>query len=52
VARLDARLTTTHLKWGWIRRNGVPSSDQATVVTYYTRNENVLTIARSGTTQF
>ena len=37
--------TTTHLKWGWIRRNGVPSSDQATVVTYYTRNENVLTIA-------
>jgi hypothetical protein len=37
--------TTTHLKWGWIRRNGVPSSDQATVVTYYTRNESVLTIA-------
>jgi hypothetical protein len=36
--------TTTHLKWGWIRRNGVASSDQATVVTYYTRNENVLTI--------
>jgi hypothetical protein len=35
---------TTHLKWGWIRRNGVPSSDQATVTTYYTRNENVLTI--------
>ena len=35
---------TTHLKWGWIRRNGVPSSDQATVHTYYTRNENVLTI--------
>src|ERR1051325_9427663 len=36
--------TTTHLKWGWIRRNGVPSSDQATVVTYYTRNETRLTI--------
>ncbi len=36
--------TTTHLKWGWIRRNGVPSSDQARVVTYYTRNENVLTV--------
>jgi hypothetical protein len=36
--------TTTHLKWGWVRRNGVPSSDQATVVTYYTRNENVLTV--------
>ena len=36
--------TTTHIKWGWVRSNGVPSSDQATVVTYYTRNENVLTI--------
>lgn len=36
--------TTTHLKWGWIRRNGTPASDQATVVTYYTRNENVLTV--------
>ena len=36
--------TTTHLKWGWIRRNGVPSSDQATVVTYYTRNGDILTI--------
>lgn len=36
--------TTTHLKWGWVRRNGVPSSDQATVTTFYTRNENVLTI--------
>jgi hypothetical protein len=36
--------TTTHLKWGWVRRNGVPASDQSMVVTYYTRNENVLTI--------
>jgi hypothetical protein len=35
---------TTHLKWGWIRRNGTPASDQAEVVTFYTRNENVLTI--------
>ena len=35
---------TTHIKWGWIRRNGVPSSDQATVYTYYQRNNNVLTI--------
>jgi hypothetical protein len=35
---------TTHLKWGWIRRNGVASSDQATVTTFYTRNGNVLTI--------
>jgi hypothetical protein len=36
--------STTHIKWGWIRRNGVPASDQATVTTYYTRNDNVLTI--------
>jgi hypothetical protein len=36
--------TTTHLKWGWIRRNGVPSSDQATVVTHYTRNDDIITI--------
>ena len=35
---------TTHLKWGWIRRNGIPSSDQATVTTFYNRNGNVLTI--------
>jgi hypothetical protein len=35
---------TTHIKWGWIRRNGAPASDQAEVITYYTRNENVLTI--------
>ncbi|MGE0594014.1 MAG: hypothetical protein AB7G23_15660 [Vicinamibacterales bacterium] len=36
--------TTTHIKWGWIRRNGVPSSDQATVTTYYTRNGDILTV--------
>ncbi len=36
--------TTTHIKWGWIRRNGVPSSDQATVTTFYTRNGSVLTV--------
>jgi hypothetical protein len=35
---------TTHIKWGWVRRNGVPSSDQAEVITYYTRNENILTV--------
>ena len=36
--------TTTHLKWGWIRRNGVRASDQSTLTTFYTRNGNVLTI--------
>jgi hypothetical protein len=36
--------TTTHLKWGWIRRNGVPASDQSTVVHHYTRNGDILTV--------
>ena len=36
--------TTSHIKWGWIRRNGVPSSDQAIVTTYYQRNGDILTI--------
>ena len=36
--------TTTHLKWGWIRRNGVIASDQATVMTRYVRHGDVLTI--------
>ena len=36
--------TTTHIKWAWIRRNGVPSSDEATVTTFYNRNGNVLTV--------
>jgi cyclase len=35
---------TTHLKWGWIRRNGVIASDQTTVVTRYARHGDVLTI--------
>jgi hypothetical protein len=37
--------TTTHIKWAWIRRNGVPSSDEGTVTTFYNRLGNVLTIA-------
>jgi hypothetical protein len=36
--------TTTHLKWAWIRRNGTPSSDEAIVTTFYTRNDNYMTI--------
>lgn len=35
---------TTHLKWGWIRRNGVIVSDQTSVVTRYARHDDVLTI--------
>ncbi|MGE3403304.1 MAG: hypothetical protein AB7K63_11980 [Vicinamibacterales bacterium] len=35
---------TTHIKWGWIRRNGVATTDQAEVITFYTKNDNVLTV--------
>lgn len=32
------KVTTTHLKHGYIRRNGLPRSDRATLVEYYYRN--------------
>lgn len=35
---------TTHLKKGWVRRNGAPTSDQATLLTYFTRHGDVLTV--------
>jgi hypothetical protein len=35
---------TTHLKKGWVRRNGAPVSDQATLLTYYARHGDILTI--------
>ena len=38
------KVTTTHLKMAYLERNGVPRSDQATVVEYYARHDNVLTI--------
>ncbi|MGE0445528.1 MAG: hypothetical protein AB7P99_09890 [Vicinamibacterales bacterium] len=34
---------TTHIKQGWIRRNGVPMSDRATLREYFIRHGNVLT---------
>ncbi|MGA1742164.1 MAG: hypothetical protein ACO4AC_08385 [Pseudohongiellaceae bacterium] len=37
-------VTTTHLKNTWLRRNGVPRSDKAYVVQYFTRLGNLLTI--------
>ena len=36
-------VTTTHLKKGWHRRNGVPMSDQATLTEHFVRNGDVLT---------
>ena len=37
------KVVTTHLKKGWIRRNGVPRSDQAEVTEYFYRHGEWLT---------
>ena len=37
-------ITTTHLKMGYLRRNGVPRSDQATLTERYVRHGNYLTL--------
>jgi len=34
---------TTHLKKGWVRRNGVPMSDQARMTEYVVRNGDIMT---------
>ncbi len=34
---------TTHLKQGWLRRNGLPESDQATTVEFFVRHGDHLT---------
>ncbi len=36
-------VTTTHLKEGWIRRNGIPRSDRATVTEHFIRHGDGLT---------
>jgi len=38
------KVTTTHLKEGWIRRNGVPRSEKATLVEYFIRHGYYLTL--------
>ena len=35
---------TTHMKAGWIQRNGVPASDRATMVEHIVRHGDVLTL--------
>jgi hypothetical protein len=37
-------VTTTHLKTTWLRRNGVPRSDKATVVERFTKHGNYLSV--------
>ena len=36
-------VTTTHIKQEWIRRNGVPNSDQSTMIEHFIRHGNILT---------
>jgi hypothetical protein len=38
------KVNTTHLKEGWLRRNGVPRSEKATLVEYFIRHGNYLTL--------
>jgi hypothetical protein len=38
------KVTTTHLKEGWVRRNGLPRSDLATLTEYFIRNDDYLTL--------
>ena len=38
------KVTTTHLKEGWLRRNGVPRSEKATLVEYFIRHGGYLTL--------
>ncbi len=36
-------VTTTHIKQGWVRRNGLPESDQATLIEHFIRHGDHLT---------
>jgi hypothetical protein len=40
------RVTTTHLKRGWVRRNGVPASDAATLTEFVTVHAGYMTLNR------
>jgi hypothetical protein len=38
------RVRTTHLKEGWVRRNGLPRSERATLIEYYIRHGDYFTV--------
>ncbi len=38
-------ITTTHLKESYVRRNGIPRSEKATVVEHWIRHGDYLTVA-------
>jgi cyclase len=42
-SREGLTVTTTHLKQGWLRRNGVPESDQTTMIEHFVRHDRILT---------
>jgi hypothetical protein len=44
VGRQHAPITTTHLKENYLRRNGLPRSDQAVLTEHWTRHRDYLTI--------
>jgi hypothetical protein len=37
------RVETSHIKQGWLRRNGLPESDQATLVEFFVRHGDHIT---------
>jgi hypothetical protein len=39
------KVTTTHMKEGWLRRNGLPRSDKATMTEFYIRHGSYFTVA-------
>jgi hypothetical protein len=38
------KVTTTHLKEGWVRRNGLPRSEHATLTEFFIRHGDYLTL--------
>jgi hypothetical protein len=38
------KVETTHLKEGWLRRNGLPRSEKATMTEYFVRHDDILTV--------
>ena len=43
-------VTMTHLKEGYLRRNGLPRSDKATLTEHWIRNGDFLTVIETITT--
>ena len=38
------KVTTTHMKEGWVRRNGLPRSDKSTLIEYFIRHGEFFTL--------